>query len=286
MTAHSLSPMQEKLLEMIKWFHNWCVEHDLTYFAVGGTMLGAARHQGFIPWDDDLDVGMPRADYIRMCELLEQEQNEQLAKGMRPRYMVETIYMKRRDYLVPHAKIFDTETELIEHKKLPMKRGIFIDILPLDGTGETVEASKAFFAPIARRLDFLATRVCAVRKGRAPLKNLAVRISHCIPDKFYDDNAKMREIDQLCQQHPYETSTYVADLYGIKREKEIMPRTFFGRPKLYRFEDAEIYGVEDQERYLTHLFGNWREYPPIAEQVTHHDYISCDLNRSYLEDEH
>ena len=65
------SELQKKLLPMLGWFHDFCVAHDLRYYVLGGTMLGAVRHQGFIPWDDDIDVGMPRKDYeifMKLCE--------------------------------------------------------------------------------------------------------------------------------------------------------------------------------------------------------------------------
>ena len=61
-----MNDMQIKLLEMMKWFHEYCVEEGLRYYALGGTMLGALRHKGFIPWDDDLDIGMPRKDYQKL----------------------------------------------------------------------------------------------------------------------------------------------------------------------------------------------------------------------------
>ena len=272
---HSLSDVQRRLLEMLKWFHAFCVDHDLTYFAVGGTMLGAVRHGGFIPWDDDLDIGMPRSDYERLSTLMQEE----CSSG---RYRIETIYMEAPDYLVPHAKVFDTWTTLVERKKVPCRRGLYIDILPLDGTGQTYEDSLRHFAGIGLRLDVLAARVCSVRPERSFLKNAAIVAASLVPDFLYRENAQMQAIDRICSQIPYETSEYVADLYGIKRKKEIMKRSVFGTPKLYPFEDMLVYGVEDPEAYLTNLFGDWRKLPPKKEQVTHHDYEFCDLDHSYL----
>ncbi|MDE6558154.1 MAG: LicD family protein, partial [Clostridia bacterium] len=65
-----MSELQQRLLDMLKWFHAFCVEHNLRYYALGGTLLGAVRHKGFIPWDDDIDVGMPRKDYNRFIKLM------------------------------------------------------------------------------------------------------------------------------------------------------------------------------------------------------------------------
>ena len=65
-----LTITQKRLLVMMDWFHNYCSEHQLTYYMIGGTMLGAVRHKGFIPWDDDLDVYMPRPDYEKLWRLM------------------------------------------------------------------------------------------------------------------------------------------------------------------------------------------------------------------------
>ena len=278
-----LSAEQEKLLEMLKWFHGYCEKHALRYYAIGGTMLGAVRHGGFIPWDDDLDVGMPRRDYEKLCRLLQRRQ-ERAGENV-PRYVVETIYMGRKDYLFPHAKIFDTTTTLIEHKKVPVRRGMYLDLFPLDGTGSTLPQSEKYFRRLALRLDILATRVCGVRKGRSFLKNAAVVASHLIPDAIWDDNLQMRRIDRTCASRSFEKCAYVANIYGIKRMREIMPKEYFGTPALYPFEDMMIYGPQQYEPYLRALFGQWREFPPAEQQQTHHDYDFCDLNHSYLRQE-
>jgi lipopolysaccharide cholinephosphotransferase len=65
-----MTQVQEKLLDMLRWFHRLCVENNLRYYAIGGTMLGAQRHQGFIPWDDDIDVGMPREDIEKLKDII------------------------------------------------------------------------------------------------------------------------------------------------------------------------------------------------------------------------
>ena len=272
-----MTELQNKLLDSLKWLDDFCAVHQLRYFAVGGTMLGAVRHRGFIPWDDDLDVGMPRPDYEKFCRVSPRE-------GSGNRFVVETVFDGRPDYLYPHAKVYDTSTTLIEHKRCEIRRGLFIDVFPIDGVGQTEDEAWRFFQPIARRLDFLATRVCGLRKGRSFLKNAAVAAAGLIPSGLYDNTKKMQEIDLDCRKYKYEESRYAANFYGIKRRREIMLRAYFGEPKPYEFEGMTIMGVEKPDEYLTQLFGDWRRLPPKDQQVTHHDFVRCDLNKSYLTD--
>ena len=102
----NLNGIQLKLLEMFKWYHEFCVDNNLKYYALGGTMLGAIRHKGFIPWDDDIDVGMPRDDYNKFIELT---CNKKFGK-----YIVESIYDNNPDYYYGYSKLYDTSTTLIE----------------------------------------------------------------------------------------------------------------------------------------------------------------------------
>ena len=107
-----MTEMQERLLEIFRWYHAFCEEHGLRYVATAGTLLGAVRHGGFIPWDDDLDVAMPRPDYERFLALMEGLDG--------PRFLVE--YPKdKRDYAYPYAKVYDKESVLIERTRYQTK---------------------------------------------------------------------------------------------------------------------------------------------------------------------
>ena len=117
-----MNEMQTRLREMMQSFHGFCVKHNLRYYLVAGTCLGAVRHKGFIPWDDDIDVGMPRADYNRFIELVKTEK-------MGENYAVEDP-LENDDYIYAFAKMYDTSTTLIENTANKLKRGIYIDIFP------------------------------------------------------------------------------------------------------------------------------------------------------------
>ena len=96
MSKSKLTPLQQELLNMLKWFDGFCRDNNLQYFAVGGTLLGAVRHNGFIPWDDDIDVAMPRPDYDRLAELM--------GSKIFDHYILETQKSKKADYCYPYYK--------------------------------------------------------------------------------------------------------------------------------------------------------------------------------------
>ena len=266
--------MQQKLLEMMKWFHAFCVDNNLQYYALAGTMLGVARHEGFIPWDDDLDVGMPRRDYDKLYELLSYNPGD--------RYILETPESQARDYNYCFTKLYDTQTTLVENLKYKIRRGVYIDIFPLDGMGNTEIESKKHFSKIDRKFKLVLAHTTGIRKGRKLIKNVAVIISQTVLTPFIHDKKLIRRISELCREKNYEEYQYGGNSFGAYGFKEIMPRSVMGTPTLYKFEDMEIYGVEQVDEYLSRLYGNWRELPPKEKRVSHHDYIEIDLEKSYL----
>ena len=261
--------LQEKLTKMLGWFHNFCVENKLRYYLVSGTMLGATRHQGFIPWDDDIDVGVPRSDYEKLMELLRKPIDG---------YIGESAKFHEGKVSFAYGKLYDTETTLIENSKYKNKKGIYIDIFPLDGFGDTQEDGLAYFKKIKFLENILAVRVCAIRKGRSFVKNAAAVAGKLLP---INDQKLIRKIDRLCAQRDFDKCQYVGNMTSVYREREMMPKSYFGTPTPCRFEGLEVWGVEDAEGYLTHLYGNWRQLPPEEKRVSLHDHVYMNLNEPY-----
>ncbi len=269
----NLSAVKAKLLEMFKWFHDFCTENGLRYYAVGGTLLGAVRHGGFIPWDDDVDVAMPRSDYERLKALAKAHQDK--------RFRLE-FPGDADDFVYTYGKVFDASTTLIENSRYKAKRGLFIDIFPLDGLGDTKEEALASFKKIDNTVKLFETKMCAVRKGRSFYKNAAVVLMHCVPDFILNPKRIFSKIERLSKAHDFDESVYVANCVGNWHEKEIALRSAFGTPTLYKFENMEIYGTEDADTYLGGVYGDWRKLPPEEKRVSHHDYIELDINKPYM----
>ena len=121
-----MNALQEKQLNILKYFIKVCEKHNLQYFLVGGSTLGAIRHKGFIPWDDDIDVGMPRKDYDKFVELQSEFEGTP--------YFIQT-FKTDPCYIYNYGKLRDSSTTFIENtfKQHRINHGVWIDIFPIDG---------------------------------------------------------------------------------------------------------------------------------------------------------
>ncbi len=262
--------LKSMLVDMLAWFHEFCEENNLRYYVVGGTMLGAVRHQGFIPWDDDIDVAMPDTDYKRLTELLKTKE----------RYILETPETDAKDYFYTFSKIYDTHTTLVENNKYKTKRGIYIDIFPLVGMGNTQDESLKNFKKVEKINNLLISKVTGIRKGRSFFKNVIVAFFRVIP---LNEKKLLNEIIKCYSRYSWDKCLWGGNPVGAWRFKEIMPKEIMGKPTLYDFEELKVYGPEKYDEYLTHLYGDWRKLPPEDKRVSHHDYSYCDLYKGYLQ---
>lgn len=269
-----MNELQGRLLDMLEWFHNFCAENGLRYYALGGTLLGAVRHKGFIPWDDDIDVGMPREDYNRLVNCMKSAENTQS-------FVLETP-LENKDYVYQYLKLYDTTTTLIENTRYKTKRGIFLDIFPLDGIGNTLEESENKFKYIQKKNNYIMTKICALSGHRKFYKNVAIVISRCIPFPGWRNTS--RKLDKHCSEKKFDEYQYVTNPYGAWGKKEIFKREWFGeQPITLDFENIKICAPQDFDSFLTKMYGDYMKLPPIEKQVTHHDYLFLDLNKSYKE---
>lgn len=263
------------LLDILSWFHQICVENNLRYYLVEGTMLGAARHQGFIPWDDDIDVGMPREDY----EKLKMNLGDKVHQN---RFLLETEDSIKPEYYYPFGKIYDVTTTLIENRKSVVTRGVYIDIFPLDGLAQTEREANYRFRRIGILHDILTSRVVVQRSGRKWYKNLAVKAFQALPSSLFDEKRLLKQITELCKQKSFDECAYGGNLVSTYRAKEIMPISYYGTPTLYKFEHLNVYGVENYDAYLSHLYGAWRELPPDNMRVSAHVRENVDLHKPFI----
>lgn len=265
-----LSNMQIKLLNMLEWFDDYCFKNNITYYIAGGTLLGAVRHEGFIPWDDDIDVVVPRPDYERLISSFETGKSN---------YLLETPYSNNPDFLFSYSKLYDKSTTLVENVKPICKRGIYIDIFPLDGIGN--DNWEENFDKFDKINMLLMTRTCSVRKGRGFIKNTAVRFMKIIPQCILNNKELSRKVDKQASRIDFDNSKYVGNLMGAYRKKEVIMKQIIGKPRKYKFENIIVNGPEKYDEYLSHIYGEWNKLPPEDKRHGSHDYLFIDLDTPF-----
>ena len=265
MANYDVDLLHQRILRILMAVDGCCREHGLRYYIWAGTMIGAVRHKGFIPWDDDIDIAMPRPDY----ELLIAHSRECL-----PQPYEFVCAENDEDYPLPFGKVQDASTTLIERTHLHYLGGIYIDVFPIDGV-----PSKGAWLHYARyeywkRVLYLIHRD-PYKHGHGP--------SSWVPllcRKVYTMKGVQRKIRRLLMKHDYELSALVAD-YDDGRHGA-MAKTVLGTPTPYDFEQETVLGVEQYDTYLSHKYGDYMTIPDGDHQRQHNFHV-LDFDHPYKE---
>ena len=253
----NLRPLWDAILDVYKQFATICERHDLTYCADTGTALGAIRHNGFIPWDDDLDVQMPRADYMKFIQIAPNE----LPKGY--------AWLDKNNcpaYEQAFGKVIVTDRikvdSIAEASGLKLGQGIFIDVFPVDGYPDgrlgrfwrnCENGIMEMFAAITKLI-----RECGLVRNKE-----ANRVwTHRVMSDFYDNRGK---------RYPF-GSTSMCVSVGLSRKFDDKPYlySYFGKPRKVKFDSDEMYVQENADGYLRQMFGDYMKLPPIANRHPGH----------------
>lgn len=266
------SQVQAKIGPMLKAVDDLCAAEGLRYFLIGGTLIGAVRHHGFIPWDDDIDIGMPRADYERFLEV---------SSKLPAPYEV-SHSESDRTYIWPFAKCYDTSTTVTEDLYVPFTRGVWLDIFPLDGV----------FAPgLPRRLHIALTEILKklirLQKGAfyrssagSGLKRGLVYLSHSIL-RLLPEASLTKLFFAMCKLRDFDGSRYIANLAGRYGWKEVCERAAFDSYTITTFETYAVRVPAGYDKYLSGVYGDYMRLPPESERLPDHSRLYIDLHRSY-----
>jgi len=245
-------------LEILDEFVRICKKHDLEYFLTGGTMLGAVRHKGFIPWDDDIDVGMMRKDYDLFIKYAKEELNS--------KYYLD-CFETNKDYYLPFAKIKKNNTifdEEVSHH-LNNHKGIFIDIFPFENAKKENSLKQKIQAILVRNITdtmFYKTKIRKLKGSRHPLFAAILSI---LPK-----TTLMKLQNKIMHWNKNDNSNYVVALSGTYGYlKETNKRNVFVPGKEVEFEGKIYRGMNDSDAYLTRIFGNYMTLPPKEKRINH-----------------
>lgn len=265
MTSYNIRALQLRILKILKATDQVCREYHLTYYIWAGTMIGAVRHQGFIPWDDDIDIAMPREDYDRLIAH---------ATDWLPQPMELVCAETDSSYPLPFGKIQDASTTLIERMHLKYLGGVYIDVFPLDGAPRNKWRQKIHFGRYEyyKRVLYLMYRD-PYRHGHGPSCWVPLLCRH-----WYQLNEVQRKIRKILTRYPYSESRLIADYDDGSRG--VMDKSVLGTPTAYPFEDTKVNGVEQYDTYLSRKYGDYMTLPPEDQRRQHHFHF-LDLDHPY-----
>jgi lipopolysaccharide cholinephosphotransferase len=267
MASYNIRTLQNHIIHILLAVDNVCREHQLRYYCWAGTMLGAIRHKGFIPWDDDMDICMPRPDYDRFMT----HAHEWLP------YPYEAICPENHvGYSGGFGKVIDASTTLIEREHSDYVGGIYIDIFPIDGvpSGQLAQRFAVLRYILLDKLIYFLNRN-PYKHGHGPSSWPILLLQH-----LFTRSWAQRKIRQLRLKYIYDQSEYVLDYDdGVAG---VMKKDVLGTPQPVEFEGHQVMGVEHYDEYLRGKYGDYMVIPPHDNQ-RQHNFFYLDYNLPYRE---
>lgn len=259
-------------LEVLKRIAEICEEQKLRYCLVFGTLIGAVRHHGFIPWDDDIDIAMPRPDYEKLVTYCTEHEKE-----LYPLKLMN--YRTNKDYIYPISRLCDTRYYIDYKGAVQYGLGLFVDIYPMDGCGNTKEEQDA----LVKKNNFLVSAVYQsgqkkFEASKTSILRTPIKLALYCYSKLMGPRYFIKKLEKNSLQHSFESNELVNCTiwdglgYGYKK-------SYFEDTILMPFEDAEFRVPREYDEMLRQYYGDYMQLPPEEERVGHHYY------EAFLKDE-
>lgn len=270
MTEKETRTFREKLVQIMKAFDAFCKEHNLRYSIAYGTMIGAIRHKGLIPWDDDIDLYMPRPEYEKFLSLTSEN-------GISEKYKV-IHYGNTGQYYLQFAKVIDSDTTLVEYRftqGCPI--GVFIDIVPVDGETDNVLRQKKKLKEwerTMRRLWYINYSAPAENSLEYLIKRFWFKtVLGYTPKKLFCT------IDRLAED--FNTSQYMR---SWAFPSKVLEKSWFDDLIEVEFEGLKVKCFKEYDKCLTLQYGDYMQLPPEEQRISNHSHYILELDKGHQED--
>lgn len=256
----TLQEIHKYELELLKTFIEICEKNNLKYYMAGGSLLGAVRHKGFIPWDDDIDILMPRPDYMKFQKI-------NFEKYCPSNVKVASFELGNLNY--PFCKLFNTN--IIIDKEFvfdPTETNLWIDILPMDALPNDKKKIRKIFqrSLFARRI--LKLQKAVLGKGTSRLKIMVKYILKPIAS-LIGMNRVLHYLNKLALKYDYDKSELIGGIVMGYGPQEAMKKSEYIPVEKVEFEGIMVNAPKCWDYYLKSLYGNYMELPPENKRQAH-----------------
>ena len=265
----SISEVQNKLFDLMKVVNEFCEDNSLDYYIIGGTLLGAIRHNGFIPWDDDIDIAMIRSEYEKFLSLAE--------KFPQPYEVCNYKNSNKCDYVLTRIYIPNTFIDNPAAKKANIDHRLYFDIFPIDTVPNSErEQNEQRDAIIKYKKKIWFSVPYQYSNNR--IKRIGRKIISLMYSPFR--NYWLKKLDSEMKKYQNVEAKYYCSMASqYKYEKQKMRCEVYGTPQLYEFGGIKLKGPELAFEYLSKLFGeDFMELPPVENRRKGYDvYVTYDI---------
>lgn len=268
MGSKQISLEEQKLIQVkiLEYIDAFCKENNIDYSLAYGTLLGAVRHKGYIPWDDDIDIMMTRKNYDKFRSLYKSE-----------KYPLSDL-KNDLSHPVPMGKVYDSRTYFIYKGYIKRKYGLFVDIFPLDNVPEDHDTRLLWAKKIKRFIDYNSQKnnsLIYIIKNPSPIKNI---VKGCLVKIFISKKYIHKKLEQLYNKYNNIETGFKSVPAVMVMTKGNLDRVFPDR-LFYEYTTMEFEGyyfqiIKDYDRYLTIFYGNYMELPPVEQRVGKHGIVA------------
>lgn len=262
----TLREIQQGELVVLKKIKEICEQSNTNYFLIFGTLLGAIRHKGIIPWDDDIDVGMMRDDYEKFISYCTKHKEELLPFKL-------YHYSTKKDYIYPIARFVDTRYKIDYKDTVDYDLGLFVDVYPFDGCGNTIEERNKIFKKVRGGvLAFISLGVRTNVLYNHGLLNYIVKCSMWLAAKVIGQNRMIKIIEKRAKTICPTDSKYVNCVIWDTTHAKMFPRKCFKELIEVPFGDYHFKIPKDFDEVLKLEYDTYMNLPPEEDRVGHHYY--------------
>lgn len=261
-----LTDVQKLTLHLLEHVIGICERENIRYYVGGGACIGVVRHGGFIPWDDDVDLSLPREDFERLVAYV--KAHPEPGYGICDRWSDPNWRFCMCQYVDLESEI---EIDLAAEKR---RAHIWIDIFPIDGLPDNaivrwVHVKRILMTRYLIQIANAATQVDTHRQ-RSLVERMVLSVCNKLKlGDHIDSLAKMEQLDHLCKKYSFYDQNYCGNMLGRYREREVVPCSYFGEPEKGAFCNIKVNIPERVSEYLTALYGDYLTLPPENQRIAH-----------------